>query len=262
MAASSGQAAKEALAARAPSQVLPGDRASEIVFAPLAFGEAPRIGLLGDTGTGKTEAARRLVAAYLARSPGVALVIDDKEIRARFAGQERRDVAELAARPPVPEPRAVIFRGAVREGVEVDAESVTELAWSMAGRRRPSLVVYDELERAADRGKWLPHVARVPQAFKQGRAVGISMLWGTQSPQDVPRAAFEQSSHIYVFRMDGLGLNVLEDRNYILDDRLAETIRALPGDELPPAQRGFFVLLRRGRPWDGFVYRYGSPNFG
>jgi len=135
---------REHLARATPrsSGVVSAEKAAAEIFAALAYGEAPRVGILGDSGTGKTEAARRLVAAYLARSPGVALVIDDKELRTRFApAQEYRDVAELAARAPAPEPRALVFRGAVRAGVQVDAGAVAELAWAMSGRRRPTLIV-------------------------------------------------------------------------------------------------------------------------
>jgi len=194
----------------------------------------------------------------VARVPGVALVIDDKELRPRFDGQCYRDVAELQLRPPLPEPRVIVFRGDARNAIQVDAESVAVLGWAMQARRRPVLLVYDELARAADDGEWRDGVEKIPAAFGQGRAVGISSLWGTQSPQDVPRAAIEQSSYLLVFRLDGLGLNLLKRRNYVLDDRLAQVIRSLPGDELPPAERGHFVLLRRGRAWDGLIYRYGA----
>lgn len=258
MGASPRQPAPRPLAASPPSEVVSGEHATATVFAPLAFGEAPRVGILGDSGTGKTEAARRLVAAYVARVPGVALVIDDKELRPRFEGQQYRDVADVRARPPAAEPRVLVFRGEPSRGVQVDAESVAEFGWQLTARRRPALVVYDELERAAEDGDWLAHVKKIPAGFKQGRAVGLSSLWGTQSPQDVPRAAFEQASCILCFRLDGLGLNLLRRRGYVFEPDLESTIRLLPGDELPPAERGYFVLLRRGRPWDRHVYRYGA----
>ena len=244
------------LAPTVPRGVVSGDRATDQVLASLAFGEAPRVGIIGDTGTGKTEAARRLVLAYLARVPGTALVIDDKELRPRFDGQCYRDVAEMNVRRPAAEPRVIVFRGDVRAGVQVNAESVAQLAWSMQALNRPTLTVYDEIARAAKKGEWRKGVEKIPAAFGQGRAVGIASMWGTQSPQDAPREAFEQSSYLLVFRVDGMGLNLLRHRRYAADERLREVIPSLPGDELPPKDRGYFVLLRRGRPWDGFVYRY------
>ena len=243
------------MASRAPSHVLPGAVAAAELLAPLGWGEAPRIGILGDSGTGKTAAAEKIVAAYLARVPGVAVVIDDKHVPCRFRGQERRDVAELAARPPVAEPRVLVFRGDIRAGVQVDAESVAEFAWALSARGRPCLVVYDELGRAAADGEWLPGCKRIPAAFGQGRAVGISSLWSTQSPQDAPRAAFEQSSAILVFRMAGMGVALLRRRDYLSGDAQS-TIESLPGDDVPPAQRGTFVVLKRGRPFDGRRFRF------
>lgn len=252
-----GQAPQTAVAAWRSAPLVSGDRAADIVFAPLEEGEAPRIGILGDSGTGKTEAARALVAEYLRRVPGVAYVIDDKGATPRFAGQYRRDVAELAARPPDAEPRVVVFRGAPSQGVKVDPERVSRAAWALAvEKRRPVLVVYDELARAADEGEWRPGVEQIPRDFAEGRDVRRTSIWGSQSPQDVPRVPFEQSSAILQFRIDGMGLNLLRRRNYVFEDRLVDVIRSLPGDDVPKPQRGYFVLLRRGRPWDGNVYRF------
>ncbi|HYM46765.1 MAG TPA: hypothetical protein VES65_11480 [Solirubrobacteraceae bacterium] len=259
MAAASPASKAAASAAWKTAPLVSGVVASREALAPLAFGEAPRIGILGDSGTGKTEAARALVKDWITRVPSFALVLDDKELRARFEGQERRDLADLAAQPPAPEPRVLVLRGDVRRGVEVDPEEAAAWAWAMAARNRASLVVYDELTRAARNGRWLAgRDSLFPKTFGQGRAAGLSSIWGTQSPQDAPREPFEQSSVIYCFRLDGLGLNTLVDRNYVLDEGLAEVIRSLPGDELPPPERGYFVLLRRGRPWDGNVYRYSA----
>lgn len=256
MAAREKQQEKTALATRPTAAVLPGAAAARQVFAPLGWREAPRIGILGDSGTGKTEAAEHLVRYYLDQVPGVVVVIDDKHSPARFKGQERRDVAEIARRPPEPEPRVIVVRGDISRGETVDAESVAIFAWAMSARRRQVLVVYDELARAADDdGKWLPGVEKIPAAFGQGRSRGIASLWGTQSPQQVPRTAFEQSSAILCFRMAGMGLALLRRRDYLGGD-VEPVIEALPGDDVPPDQRGEFVVLRRGRPWDGYRYKF------
>lgn len=196
-----------------------------------------------------------VVAAYLRASPGAVLVVDDKELRPRFPGQERIDVNDLAARPPEKDPRVVVFRGNLRQAIEVDPETVAALAWRMAARGCAVLVVYDELDKATICGQWRRGVSRIPKSFGQGRAVGIASLWGTQSPQAVPLIAFEQSSCILCFRLAGQGLAKLQERDY-LQGGVAQVIEKLPGDEVPPAQRGDFVLLRRGRPWDGVIYRF------
>ena len=48
---------------------------------------------------------------------------------------------------------------------------------------------------------------------------------------------------------------LLRRRDYLGGD-VERVIPALPGDDLPPEQRGEFVLLRRGRPWDGRIYKF------
>lgn len=212
--------------------------------------------MLGDSGTGKTAAAAQLVAHYVRHTTGTAIVIDDKHLPARFKGQERRDVAEIGTRPPDAEPRVIVLRGRIHAGETVDAESVARFGWAMAARRRKVLLVYDELARAADDdGEWLPGVERIPAAFGQGRSVGIATLWSTQSPQQVPRTAFEQSSCILCFRLAGMGLALLRRRDYLAGD-VEHVIASLPGDDVPPDQRGVFVVLRRGRPWDGRLYKF------
>jgi hypothetical protein len=188
------------------------------------------------------------------------LVIDDKEPKAQFPGQERKDHADLIARPADPKgPRAIVFRGdpfAVDGGV--DAEEIAALQWHLAQRHRPSLVVYDELDRAAVAGQWRAGAeSRIGWAFGKGRSVGAASLWGTQETEAVPREAFNQTPNILCFRMMGNPVRLLKQRGYC-EGGADKAIPLLPGDELPKAQRGYFLLLQRGRPWDGRVYRFAS----
>lgn len=237
-----------------------GDEAAQLAFSPLAHGEGPRIGVLGDSGTGKTEAMRRLVQRYLKLVPnGPVFVVDDKEARAQFPGQERRDKADFIARKPEPVPRVVVFRGDrfSRSLGEVDPEEIAEIQWGLAQKGRPSMVVYDELDKAANMMQWKRgDASTIRWAFVKGRSSGATSLWGTQETQTVPREAFNQSSCLFVFRMVGNPLRLLKERGYLEGNDVATVIASLPGDELPPNKRGYFVLLRRGRPWDEKVYRF------
>lgn len=237
-----------------------GKVAAAICLEPLSHGEGPRIGILGDSGCGKTEAMRRIVKEYLARMPGSpVLIVDDKEARAQFPGQERRDKLDFVRKPPKAEPRVVVFRGDRFERAtgEVDPEDIAEIQWGMAQRGRPSMVVYDELDKAANMGMWKKgDSSTVRWAFIKGRSSGATTLWGTQETQAVPREAFNQSSCIICFRLVGNPLRLLRERGYLEGGDVASVISGLPGDELPPNKRGYFVLLRRGRPWDGKVYRF------
>jgi hypothetical protein len=241
-------------------QITAGELAAQEVLRPLTYGEAPQIGILGDTGTGKTTAMVELVRLYLRMSPGFVLVVDDKERRARFEGQERKDVADLSERPlDVEGSRVIVFRGDPVAGVDANAEEVAALAWRRAARGRASLIVNDELiagrEQLVKNRQWRKGVTFIPRSFTKGRVVGVGDVWGAQSPQDVPLEPFEQSNAILCFKLGGLGLEKLRERNY-LEGGAEAVIPTLHGMEVEPELRGDFVLLRRGQPWDGRVYKF------
>jgi len=238
----------------------PGIEAADALLAPLDYGEAPQGGILGDTGTGKTVASGEIVERRLSKAPGLVLVVDDKERRSRFVGQERKDVADLVAHPYDPAGRRVIvFRGDVAAGESADPEEVAELAWRRAARGRASYVVHDELvagrEEIIKSRQWRKGITYIPRSFTKGRAAGVGDLWGAQSPQDVPIEPFEQSSAILCFRLAGLGLERLRERNY-LEGGAGEVIEKLPGMDRPPNERGAFVLLQRGQLWNRKIYRF------
>jgi energy-coupling factor transporter ATP-binding protein EcfA2 len=255
-------AGDEESTAMATPNAIDGEVASEEAWKPLSFGEGPRVGILGDSGCGKTEAQRRLIAGYLKRSPGCVLIVDDKENKPQFDGQCRRDRADLIAHPVTPEPRVIVFRGDRfdRETGEVDPEEIAEIQWRMAQDGHPSLVVYDELDKACNGGQWRvgDKKSAILWALRRGRSSGAATLWGTQETQSVPAAAFNQSSSIFCFRLVGAPLRLLDARGYLEGGQVADVIPTLPGDELDKAKRGYFVHLRRGRPWDGKIYRYGA----
>jgi hypothetical protein len=120
-------------------------------------------------------------------------------------------------------------------------------------------MVNDELvagrERFIKNRQWRKGVTFMPRNFTKGRVVKIGDIWGAQSPQDVPIEPFEQSGDILCFKLGGLGLEKLRERNYLVGG--AElVIPRLHGMESPPDERGDFVRLRRGQPWDGRIYKF------
>jgi ABC-type cobalamin/Fe3+-siderophores transport system ATPase subunit len=260
--AGTAKAGSDASVARAGA-VRPGEEAAAEVLAQLDYGEAAFVGLVGDTGTGKTTALDHLIKLYLRKSAGSVFIIDDKELRPRFAGQERRDVADLRARPidpDQPDSRVIIFRGEPTKGILADPEEIAQLAWARVQRGRKTLVVIDELiagreEQLSKNTQWRKGVEFVPRCFNAGRAVGVSVIWGAQSPQEVPRGPFEQSNAILTFRLAGMGLRSLRERNY-LEGGAEEVIPRFHGPPDPPAVRGDFALLRRGAPWNGKTYKF------
>jgi hypothetical protein len=170
----------------------------------------------------------------------------------------RIDVVDLAAHPIEAEPRAIVFRGDPWAGIEPDPEAVARFAWSLSARKMPTLVALDELKWAAKAGWWRKGVKWLPQTCSEGRKHGVGIVWGSQSPQDAPREAFEEAGLVVVFRLAGLGLNRLYERGY-LEGMEPSQISALPGDKAPPAERGKCVILRRGEAWDRKFWRFAEP---
>lgn len=237
-----------------PAAVASGSAALDVVLYSLAFGEAPCVGIVGDRGTGKSTAMRAICAEYLHRSVGVVLACD-KGGKSGFAGQARVDVDDLRVRPMAPEPRAVVFTGDPFEGVDPDPEAVSAFAWQLAARRVPVVQAVDELKWAARGGWWKRGVKWLPQSCSEGRKHGVGIVWASQSPQDAPREAFEQASLVICYRLAGMGLDRLEERNYLLGmDRAV--VEGLPGDSVSPSERGRCVILRRGEHWDGKFYKF------
>ncbi len=250
----------------APIPTSAGEEAITIALEPLSYGEAPRILILGDTRCGKTEIAKRVVAAYLhAEKRGIVLIGDDKNPRqAQFSGQYYRDPDELRERPPRKEPRVLVFRGKQTEITDDNDsanlyESIARYQWKLTGEGegRPSLAVYDELDRAAEGQQWLNNPSAIGWAYGKGGGVGAGSVALTQETEAVPRQPFNQATCIIVVRMMGNPVRLLRKRGYTIGGA-DEVIEQLPGTELPPNQRGYFVVLQRGRPFNGKVYRFGA----
>jgi hypothetical protein len=247
----------------APTPALtPGVEAAAEAWAPLGYGEGARVGILGDSGVGKSTAERELIREWTKRSPGVVIVLDDKGPRQRFDGRPFRDLAamrgEIHVKPLEPTDRVLVFRGDCFAGYKVDREEIASYSWKLIGRRQPCLVVHDELKEACAGGQWKSGSLWLPRSFSQGREVGLSQLWGTQDTQEVPAEAFNQSSSLLCFKIAGNGLRLLRSRDYI-SGGVDDVIARLPGDDVEPAARGAFVLLRRGKPWNGKTYRFTPP---
>jgi hypothetical protein len=258
-----------------------GTALADQLFAPLRKGEGVRIGLVGDSGCGKTWAARLLLAEWCRRVPnGFALVHDDTG-PLQFRGQVRRFVTDIAKQPLAPEPRIVIFRGDERVRSGVNPSSLAEYAWRCAYRSPPvpMLLLLDELGRAAYAGHWShqPNCPKrkgrgpggmssfnereaectcpLPAIFSWGRRSCVSVIWTTQSPQNAPREAFEQSSALVCVHMGGRGLRYLRDLDY-LDGGAEPAIARQPGTrEVAAGAVPAYVMLERGSAWDGKEYR-------
>ena len=256
MGATTKDARAAAVSAATPRAIAPGDRAADRAFARLGWSEAPAIGVLGKSGTGKTEAARRLIPHYLRRCGGVAIVIDDKEPRPRYEGQCYRDPDELEGRPPAPEPRVIVFRGEPSKMIGVDHEKASAYQQRLTAMGIRTVCVHDEMSDAARYGQWKAGgESLIARQFVKGRAIGVGKIWLTQLPQFVPDEPWTQSTAILCFNVDPGTLRRLRKHRWI-DERLERTIAGLPDGNVPPNQRGYFVLLEPECASDGQIYRF------
>lgn len=223
----------------------------------LRYGEAVRIGALGDTGCGKSRLMRAIIARYLTTVPGVVFVVDQGGGEASWGGQVYGWPADLASKPPQPEPRVVVFTG---DGAGDDAImiAVCELAWTYGERGWPVLVVLDEVADAVHPqapGVWRSAGGQaIARLFKQGRKVKVSVAWATQFPQEVPLALLNETEDVFAFRLAGSALNNLRKKDFT-DAATEAVLKVLPDTKSPPKQRGAHLRLQRGHSWDGRVYR-------
>lgn len=256
MAATPANQKPAALPAATPRAVASGDRAADRAFARLDWAEAPAIGILGKSGTGKTEAARRLIPHYLRRSGGLVIVVDDKELKPRYAGQCYRDPDEISTRPPAPEPRVIVFRGDPARMLEVDHEKVAAFQQGLAAKGIRTLCVHDEMSDAARYGQWKAGGSSLlARQFVKGRVIGVGKIWLTQLPAFVPDEPWTQSTALICFNVDEGTLKRLRKHRWV-DARLERTIAALPDGNVEPRRRGFFVLLEPECASDGQIYRF------
>jgi len=243
------------VAGRASSSVARGDTAIATALSRLDQHEAPCVGIIGKSGSGKTECARHVVAEYLRRSRGIVLVIDDKEARPRYAGQLYRDTDELAVRPPKPEPRTIVLRGDMRTFVGVDHEVAGRYQHALALRGVPSLMVHDEQSDAAHYGQWKAGgKSFLKQQYVKGRALGEGKLWLSQFPGQVPDEPWSQSNYLICFSVDEQTVKRMARARWV-DARLTSRLRSLPNPVGGPETRGFFLLLEPECASDGQIYR-------
>jgi hypothetical protein len=214
-----------------------------LITAPQARNEGYRHGWIGNTGTGKTTA----VSTFLrATAHHFTLIHDDAKLDAQYEGSkvERfEDAPEDAT--------AITMRGDPFKGSVVEVETVAALALQIArGARLPVRLVVDELDRACTPGGKELESTSLRTAFTTGRALNVSILWLTQTPQRAPIAVIDQSSTIALCQLGPRALNYLDDR-LCFDPELLQVVPDLPV--------GAFVIYEAGRPWNRTVYQTPAP---
>ncbi len=242
----------------------PGEIAAREALRPLDYGEAPQIGIGGDTGAGKTTLELYLIELYLRLSPGLVVVVDDKDPhRSPFKGQFRRDIGHLRAEPLDPNgPRVLVIRGDLLNGRRADREAVAAYCKDVAIRGRAVAMFNDEAfpRTVCVNRQWRKGVEWLPLGFTHGRKMGggWTNVWGAQIATKAPDEPFDESGTILQFKTAGDPLDLLEEKEYLRaadTKKLRDVIRNLHAMDSAPHLRGDFVALRRGREWDGRVYK-------
>jgi hypothetical protein len=165
--------------------------------------QGEHVTLIGPTGVGKTEAMIRLIA---------------KRHWCVFLNTKRRDRTQDAL-------RQMGFRQ-IRKGEDLNPEVARRYILSPAWNKRLSPVAQDELHagtfsNALSRAFWqtgwtvaideLEYINRdlrieapVNRLLRQGRSQGNSMILGTQRPRHVTLHAYEQATHLLLWRQSDM----------------------------------------------------------
>jgi hypothetical protein len=208
---------------------------------------------LGDSGMGKTTANRALIQYVLAHKlVDIVLTIDDKNRwRAQYDGTQRVNPAHLSKQPLMPgdDHRQIVFRGiasslSADEGV--DPEDVAQMGWDLVRLKPCSVLInVDELADATNgHQSWMAQT--MPQLYRKGRGVGLSVTATTQMPQLLPREAFGLSDTIGIFRMTG------REAEYLWQFRVVDQWGR---DTIPSLEVGQFLLFQKSVPPDHTIHK-------
>lgn len=218
-----------------------------LITEPARRGDGWRHLWLGDTGTGKTWAQRELVAYDAGQ---LVLIHDDKGAAVEYPGVKYfRAPADLLDAPAdeAGNLSAVAFRGDVFAGVTCEVEDVAALALRLARARVPVRLVVDEWDRAVSDGGRKLEAPALRACLTTGRALGLSVTGGAQTPQRCGDIVLNSASSIGMFRLGPAAVNYLEERLFF--DRAMTAV-------IPTLAVGDFVIHRSGHPWDGVIYRF------
>ncbi len=229
----------------------------------LKISEGFRFGALGETGTGKTTLIRTVLIASLERRHAFFILAHDtkgvipeypesiqlshpNDFKVRGGFREK-------------EPHFVSFRGDPIRDIVCPVEDVAAFSLEIARKGRmkdgqwttfPHVVCIDELAAAATEGRRGWDSPSTLKLFEQGRKIGVSTVWTTQSPRKCPPDAMGQSSSVAIFRLTGTDRNNVRD-TLMLEGGIVDAISELPDHH--------FLLYRKAVKWDGKVYKLPAP---
>lgn len=228
------------------------------IIEPLTRKEGIRHLWLGDSRMGKTYANKTLLAYIRKRKLiDIMLSVDDKSRwKAQYEGTYRANPSALRSAPLMPgeDRKNIVFRGTattLSADDGVDPEDVAEMAWSLI-RSAPCtvLVNLDELADATNgKQSWKGH--QLPQLYRKGGGIGLSIVATTQMPQLLPREAFGLSETIGIFRMSGREAEYLSDYRVVHPEDVS-TIENL--------KVGEWMLFQKSTPRNPEIYMFGATS--
>lgn len=230
--------------------------------------EAIRHAVLGDSGTGKSVHMRWLLGALMREGcADLAFVLDDKDPEPSFhsgqpeleglAVEHRIDLDDATVNPP--DAPIISFRGDWRTGRRCEPEELAARQLAHARDEQPhrlrTVLVLDELKRATnaqddgDGKKWTAPSCKI--VATEGRNMGASLIYGNQSPQEIPRSGLNNASTLAFHRLGPNAANYIGG-TLLFPDEMVEAIRVLQMFE--------YVLWVPGvTSWDGRIYTVPHP---
>jgi hypothetical protein len=236
-------------------QVRPADEAWASLAAPISKGEGIRVVSLGVSGAGKTTGIDAFLCWLIANGlVKVVLIHDVKLPRVQYthtddeiifeADELRGDQALATMKFPA---RRILRRRDVTHVPSVEAAAAYTNEASFNGV--PTLLVIDEFNRALTDGGLKIAAPSVGVLLYEGRALGGSLVVGTQLPQRTPVDAFDMS-RILLFKLGRKSLGYLVRTN-VIDEATADVVASL--------EVGQFVIVSSEDDFDGIVYQVPAP---
>jgi hypothetical protein len=201
------------------------------------WNQGEHITIVGPTNQGKTTLAlqllpRREFVCVLAAKP-------QDELIERLGKRDFVVVRKLPFPPPEMYKR-VIFWPRVDSPTDIIAQKEAfRLALIDIYRKGGYCLYIDELRYVTD---FLRLAPLVDLLWQQGRSLGVSVVGGTQRPAFVPLAAYDQATHLFLFRdNDAVNLRRLRGIGGVRSDEVAQVVPRLEG------HRVLYLNTRDGR---------------
>ena len=160
--------------------------------------QGEHVALVGDTGSGKTFLAARLVQL---RAFDIVLRTKDDDIKFPRHTRIRRAVA-AELHPNRSEARYILDPPYTRQALE--ARALVGKVWAEGGWT----VLFDETWYVS---KQLHLEREIDRLLTQGRSLGISVVCGMQRPAQISRFVLSQCTHLFAFASEGRDTQTLAE---------------------------------------------------